>query len=154
MTSTKRFFLYWFPVVAAMAFIYWMSTDAFSAKNTYHFIDPIIRFFAPDLSRKDIYLVHSVIRKAAHVTEYFFLGVLLFRAFRAGSNERQWGKWGGASLAVVLVYAAGDEIHQSFILSRTSSPIDVGFDVLGGVLAQVVSILWHGRQRDETSERH
>jgi VanZ family protein len=146
MTFMQRF-RYWVPVVVAMAFIYWMSTDAFSAKNTYRFIDPLIRFFAPSLSRKEIYLVHALIRKLAHVTEYFILGLLLFRAFRAGSGERQWWKWAAASLAVLALYAAGDEIHQSFVSTRTPSLFDVGIDAVGGLLAQCVSVVWYRRRR-------
>jgi VanZ family protein len=145
MTFNQRFARYWLPVIAVMTFIYWMSTDAFSARNTYRFIDPVIRFFAPLLSRKEIYFVHSVIRKAAHVIEYFILGVMLFRAFRAGSKERLWMKWSATSLLVVAFYAAADEIHQAFVSTRTSSALDIGIDAMGGLLAQFFSILWYRR---------
>lgn len=140
---------YWIPVIISMAYIYWMSTDAFAFPRTSRFIEPIIRFFAPHLSRKDMLMVHGVIRKLAHVTEYLVLGILLFRAFRAGSQERRWWKWALSSLAVVAVYAGGDELHQYFVSTRTASLADVGYDMLGGVLAQCISIAWYGRCREE-----
>ena len=140
-------FKYWIPVIVVMGFIYWMSTDAFSAKNTSRIIEPLIRFFAPHISRKQMLMVHTVIRKCAHVAEYFILGVLLFRAFRAGSQERQWLKWALSALAIVIFYAVADELHQYFVSTRSASLADVGIDTLGGILAQCVSIAWYGRQR-------
>jgi VanZ family protein len=142
-----RSFRYWLPVILGMVFIYWMSTGGFYSANTLRFIEPIIRFFAPSLSRKQIIMIHGVIRKLAHVTEYLILGILLFRAFRAGSQERRWWTWGLSSVAVVALYAAGDEMHQYFVSTRTASLADVGFDTLGGILAQFVSIVWYRQQR-------
>jgi VanZ family protein len=142
-------FRYWLPVILAMVFIYWMSTDAFAAARTSRIIDPILRFLAPSLSRKEILMIHAVIRKLTHVAEYFVLGILLFRAFRAGSQERRWRTWGLSSLAFVVLYAAGDEMHQYYVSTRTASLVDVGLDTLGGLLAQCVSILWYRQRRED-----
>ncbi len=141
-----RKFTYWLPVVVAMAFIYWMSTDSYSSGNTWHIIEPIVRFFAPHISRKEMLMIHNLVRKLAHVAEYFLLGTLLFRAFRAGSPEPLWWRWGLSSLAIVLLYAGADELHQLFVSTRTASLVDVGIDTLGGILAQCASIVWfrHG----------
>jgi VanZ family protein len=46
--------------------------------------------------------------------------------------------------------ASLDEYHQSFLASRTSSPIDVGIDVCGAIAFQVVLLLiiqWFARRR-------
>ncbi len=141
---------YWLPVILVMLFIFWMSTDLFSSKHTSLIIEPLIRFFAPHLSRKEMTHIHDILRKLAHVTEYFILGTLLFRAFRAGSGEPQWWRWGLSSLAVVLCYAGADELHQLLVSSRTASFVDVGIDTLGGVLAQGVSII--GCRRRQTRD--
>jgi VanZ family protein len=148
MNFTQKF-RYWLPVILAMVLIYWMSTGGFSSSNTSRIIEPIIRFFAPSISRKQILMIHGVIRKLAHVTEYFIFGMLLFRAFRADSRERRWWTWGLSSLAVVVLYAAGDEMHQYFVSTRTASPADVGFDTLGGILAQYASIVWYRQHRED-----
>ena len=140
-------FRYWLPVILAMVFIYWMSTDAFAVARTSRIIDPILRFLAPSLSRKEILMIHGMIRKAAHVIVYFILGILLFRAFRAGSNERRWWRWASSSLAAVVLYAMTDEFHQLHVSTRTASLVDVGFDTFGGLLAQFVSVIYYDRQQ-------
>jgi VanZ family protein len=126
-----------------MSFIFWMSTGTFSAENTSLIIEPILHFLMPSISPERMAMIHGIIRKLGHVTEYFILGVLLFRAFRGGSEELRNLQWAFSSLLVVVLYAASDEFHQSFVLTRTASLFDVGIDTLGGILAQSVSILWH-----------
>jgi VanZ family protein len=69
-----------------------------------------------------------VLRKLAHLTEYAILGGLLARAT------------GRPPLAIALgvVYAITDEIHQTFVPGRAGRPLDVAIDAVGvclGVLA-------------------
>jgi VanZ family protein len=132
---------YWFPVVVWMCFIFWMSTAMFAAQNTSSIIEPILRFLMPSISHKELEHIHFLIRKLAHVTEYFISGLLLFRAFRSGSEERHAWRWALYSFLVLVLIAATDEYHQSFVSERTSSIVDVGIDSIGGVLALVVSTL-------------
>jgi len=134
---------YWGPVLLWMSFIFWMSTGTFSSENTSLIIEPILRFLLPSISSEKVAMIHAAIRKSGHVTEYFILGILLFRAFRGGSKELRNVRWAFSSLLVVVLYAASDEFHQSFVPTRTASLVDVGIDTLGGIIAQCVSILWH-----------
>ena len=125
-----------------------MSTGTFSAKNTYLITEPILRFLMPSILPEKVDMIHGIIRKLGHVTEYFILGLLLFRAFRSGSGELRILRWACYSFLVVVLYALSDEFHQSFVATRTASLFDVGIDTLGGILAQGVSVLWHfSRQR-------
>ncbi len=123
-----------------------MSTESFSSENTSRIIEPILRFLMPSLLPEKAALVHGVIRKLGHVTEYFILGILLFRAFRSGSMELPGLRWAFYSVLVVMLYAASDEFHQSFVSARTASLFDVGIDIGGGVLAQGVSVLRLGHR--------
>jgi VanZ family protein len=134
---------YWIPVLFWLSIIFWMATESFSAENTYSVAEFILRSFFPAISRHALDLFHAVIRKSAHVVEYFILSLLLFRAFRNGSSVK-W-KWQWALLAVigVSVWALTDELHQSFTATRTASLIDVGIDTAGGVLAQILRAAWH-----------
>jgi len=118
-----------------------MSTAMFAAQNTSSIIEPILRFLMPSISHKELEHIHFLIRKLAHVTEYFISGLLLFRAFRSGSEERHAWRWALYSFLVLVLIAATDEYHQSFVSERTSSIVDVGIDSIGGVLALVVSTL-------------
>ena len=47
----------------------------------------ILPLLFPSISDEAFLLIHMVLRKAAHVTEYFVLSLLLFRAIRAGSFQ-------------------------------------------------------------------
>jgi len=143
----KKIVRYWVPVFIWIGFIYWMSTETFSAQNTYLFFEPLIRFFIPSISKKGIFTFHTLLRKLAHVTEYMISGFLLFRAFRKDSNEKHEWRWAFTSLLILAFIALSDEFHQTAVPSRTPSMADVGIDVLGGFLAQCVSVLKFQRNR-------
>ncbi len=70
----------------------------------------------------------TILRKGAHMTEYAILALLLVRAVGREAP----------ALALGVVYAASDELHQSFVRGRHASPVDVAIDSVGlllGVLA-------------------
>jgi VanZ family protein len=96
-----------------------------------------------------------LIRKCAHLTEYAVLALLLWRAFRKpvrrdprvpAETEPRQGKgswnWSEARLAVLIVmlYAATDEFHQSFVPSRDAAVRDVLIDTVGGLIG--ILLLW------------
>ena len=137
--SFRKKVQFWFPVALWIGFIFWMSTGMFSAQNTYLFFEPLLRFFAPAISHKEIVFFHIILRKLAHVTEYFVSGLLLF-------ERREW-RWALYSLVVVVIIAGSDELHQTFVATRTAALIDVGIDILGGFLAQCVSVLNYQHHR-------
>ena len=63
-----------------------------------------------------------VIKKTAHIGEYAILYFLLWRAIKKG-----WI----TPLVLGLIYALSDEYHQSFVLGRTATLRDAGFDLSG-----------------------
>ena len=81
--------------------------------------------------------MHGVIRKSAHFFVYFVLGFLLFRAFYGESLLRWNLRWAVYSVILVILIAMSDEFHQSFVASRTSSPVDVVIDSAGGIFSQI-----------------
>lgn len=143
MTFNRNFIKYWLPVIFWMFFIFWMSTEAFSFQNTFSWIETVLRSLIPKISYQNMGLIHAFLRKAGHVAEYFILGLLLFRAFRGGSTAAWRWAWCFSAIMIVVLWAAGDEFHQSFVPTRTASAMDVGIDIAGGILAQFVSALWH-----------
>ena len=80
-----------------------------------------------------------VLRKCAHATEYAILALLLLRA--TGSFAWAW------SLAVV--YAASDEIHQTFVPGRHGSPVDVAIDAAGAALGLAAAVYTRARWTTE-----
>lgn len=137
----------WSPVLFSMAFIFWMSSGTFSPFHTSRFIEPLLHFLFPGISPEMVDLIHCLVRKSGHLMEYFILGVLLFRAFRSDSAERLNRKWVYYSVVLIVIYAFGDEFHQSFVSVRTSSLWDVVIDIVGGVLAQAASVAWQLRHQ-------
>ena len=65
----------------------------------------------------------TLVRKAAHMIEFGLLWVLWWRALGFGDPR--------ASIAVTLLYAASDEVHQSFVEDRVGSPVDWCIDAAG-----------------------
>ena len=88
-------------------------------------------------------MIHHLFRKCGHLTEYAILAMLLWRSIRQPekSRPRPW-RWdeAGLALALVLLYAASDEIHQIFVANRTALTTDVAIDTSGGVVG--LMLLW------------
>ena len=131
----------WGPVVLWVSLMFFGSTDALSAEHTSRFLVPLLHWLKPDISPAAVMHIHFLARKAAHVTEYAILTGLLFRALR-GSMV---GFWRRAAIALIpaLIFAPTDEFHQSFVPSRTASPIDVLIDYSGAILGIVICRALH-----------
>lgn len=82
-----------------------------------------------------------LIRKTAHFTLYFILGVLAFLVFNSYSVSRPLLY----SIAFCFLYACSDEIHQMFSDERTAKMLDVMIDTLGASLS--CSILYMIRKK-------
>jgi len=136
---------YWLPAVLWCSLIFFFSTEAFSSQHTASAIGAVVRFFTQGVSPERIGLIDTAVRKCGHVAEYFVLGVFLFRTFHLSSKGGRVLRSALLAAAVLLLYAAGDEIHQSFVPARTASVMDVGIDSAGGLMAQIASALWWRR---------
>ena len=147
MIFKQDFIKYYLPIILWMGFIFWMSTGTFSSENTHSYLEAVLRLFLPKISSREIDFINGLIRKSGHVMEYFILSLLLFRAFR-GNSIRPWNwRWSFLALISVILWAAGDEFHQSFVSTRTASVVDVFIDTMGGVLAQFAILLRHGYRK-------
>jgi len=126
------------PAVIWAAVVLGASNDFFSATHSADWLGEIIlRVVGHPLPPRQFDTIHFLIRKAAHLTEYFVLGALLFRAVRA--DQRGWRtRWAVAAVALAASVAIADEWHQLFVASRTGSGWDVVLDAVGAALAQWV----------------
>jgi VanZ family protein len=111
--------------------MFFFSTDVFSSSQTSRIILPILTFFFPGLSPDQLDLWHGVIRKLAHITEYFILALFTYRSIRYDETDPAQAKL--RTMTFVVLAASLDEIHQRFTAFRTPSPVDVGYDCLGAV---------------------
>ena len=118
-----------------MGLIFVLSNDnaAQSKKKSDTIIDKTIykicQVVSNDCSKKDVRnKYHFLIRKLAHFTEYFILGVLVIFTFREYGIKNVF-----IPLVVCILYACSDEIHQLFIKGRTGSFIDAIIDSCGSL---------------------
>lgn len=78
-----------------------------------------------------------VLRKLAHAGEYAVLGWLSYRACTINGTSRNRALVFGVALGVL--YAISDELHQRFVPGRQGAVIDImldSFGVLLGALAR------------------
>lgn len=114
----QKFFKLWLPVVFWCGVIFTLSS-------------------IPSFPRVGFIWWDFVLKKTAHVSEYAILFFLIYRArsdnFTLNISKRQ------VNLIALLCffYAISDEYHQSFVLGRTSTIRDVGFDSVGIFLSSI-----------------
>lgn len=135
--------IYWLPLLFWMGVIFTASSDVDSVKHSSLYFEPLMHWLFPSMPQARIDAIHHVFRKCCHLTEYAILAVLAWRAVRQPQrrDRRPW-RWdeAGLALAIVLLYAASDELHQVFIPLRTGQISDVLVDVSGGILG--LGMLW------------
>ncbi len=148
------FFKYWLPVVIWLGLIFAGSTDALSAEQTSRILVPFLRWLDPQISFATIAAIHFALRKLGHLTEYAISAALLWRALRRGTNLQ-------AKMSILFllawlaaaIFAVTDEFYQSFVPSRTASPIDVMIDLCGAMIGLIICMMCAaGRSRPLNQE--
>jgi len=83
----------------------------------------------------EFFLWDFAAKKVAHLAEYAVLYALFLRA-----TEKNWV----LSFFLTMIYAATDEIHQSFVPGRNAAVYDLAFDFSGAAISAYV--IWKLRQ--------
>lgn len=152
--------LFWMCVIFAFSAQEQEESSAVSESFSYRMVRSADSFFGLNWNDEKLHQIASEIegyvRKAAHMTEYAILSVLLY----------VWlGKWQFTTkkrmlLAIIAaaLYAASDEIHQLFVAGRSGRLTDVLIDSTGAMLGvflfigaeKCISFLWNRRRSRET----
>ena len=119
---------YWLPPVLWMGLIFIVSAQ-------------------PTLPHHPDDLFDTILKKVAHMMEYGTLAFLLWRALSRGRGALSRSALVTAFVVSVL-YAASDEYHQTFVPGRNGTPVDVGVDALGSLVALLV-VGSLGRKREQ-----
>jgi VanZ family protein len=125
---------HWLPPALWMVLIFALGSDAASAEQTSRLVRPVLNWLLPGVSPFHVDVLHGVLRKLAHFTEYAVLAGLWFRALSSGLRWRAWTV-AAAALAISAGWAVVDEAHQWFTPSRTASLADVALDTAGALAA-------------------
>jgi VanZ family protein len=136
----------WLAVIACITLVLWAGSESFSAASTSRFLRPMLLFFFPDLSPRELWRAQVWIRKAAHAVEYAALALLAFRALRL-SLDTILARLAAGALLLVLVVATVDEFRQGFLSLRTGAPSDVVLDCSGALLAVGIAVAYRRRKQ-------
>ena len=133
----RSFARYWLPPLAWMALIWIVSSDIGSADHSVGPFAWIIGAVVPWATPAQVELAHMAARKIGHMVEYAVLAALWFRTLYA--DRRLAGTQSAlTALAISVAWAIVDEIHQSFVPSRTGSSLDVILDSTGATLILLI----------------
>jgi VanZ family protein len=136
--NVRRELNYWLPPIIWATVILIASTDFFSGSNTAGVLQRIaVTFLGYRLAPANLETLNFFMRKGAHLTEYGILSALTFRALR-GENRSWNARWAIVAIVFATFIASIDEIHQSFVPSRTGTWHDVVLDAAGATIAQIL----------------
>jgi VanZ family protein len=135
--------------IAWAAQIFSFSTATFGASFTAWVLSRVFRLLHLTISPATFALLHHLIRKSAHFTEYAILSMLLYYSL-AKITRLEWrprpALW---SLLIAVAYSLTDELHQMFVPGRGPSIFDSGIDSMGAAAGIVLIYFgsWMARRR-------
>lgn len=141
---------YWLPPLLWMILIVGLSTDAGSSEHTESWLLPLLRTLAPWATPAQLEALHWLTRRLAHLSEYAILAALWLRAFVRGLRLTPRNA-GLLALAMSVAWAILDELHQSFVPSRSASLVDVLVDTAGALIALTVAHVGWRHAADRTT---
>lgn len=142
MDLTYKKIISWTAVVLWMALIFLLSAQVGDDSGSLSggitaFVFKAINGVFPGIDL-DMETMHHIIRKFAHFFAYFMLGMFILNALTCDKNcERRDFL---VALIICVLYAASDEIHQSFVPGRGPAIKDVLIDSSGAFTGLMVLI--------------
>jgi hypothetical protein len=115
--SSETFWIRWGPALALMTIIFLFSSIPSKTMPSFGSFDLILK-------------------KGGHILGYALLAQAYLRGIGRNKPGAAW-----MALGMVILYAASDELHQSFVTGRGAGVIDVGIDGLGGSLSLLLSTI-------------
>lgn len=131
------------------------SSGSLSYKVGYALIDFFNRILSLDLTEPELakraLSGQLIIRKLAHITEYFLLTLGFYLPLRVWLPYKKINLAGKAffyrllfpTFLLSLCSAAADEFHQSFVPGRCGTPLDVLVDSVGILTACIILAFCH-----------
>lgn len=126
--KNKKIIISWLLLILWMAFIFYMSSCNGNVSS--------------DQSGTVAYVLHNIlginysdklifiIRKCAHVSEFFILGILVINLVSKYNVKHIYL----ISFIICVLYSSSDEFHQLFVPGRSGQVTDVLIDLIGVVL--------------------
>ena len=140
----RAFARYWLPPLGWMALIWVTSSDVGSVEHSARLLVPVLTWLLPWATPDQIALLHALVRKLGHLTEYAILAALWFRGL-VGERRLTPATSAWVSFTVCVTWAVLDEIHQETVPSRAASAWDVAIDTAGATLALLTARTYGNR---------
>lgn len=122
-----------------------------SSNTSGGFISNVIGFFFPrileyieHMSVEQLDMLHFFVRKCAHFTEYFILGILSFVSMLEIKDKKGYH----FALVYCVSIACIDEIIQLFVDGRAGKFVDILLDSIGsvtGIFVLYLVLRWYSR---------
>jgi hypothetical protein len=139
-TTALRFL----PPLAWSVLIAWFSGARYHGGATAPLVEPWLRALLPWATLEQIAGAHWLLRKTGHVVEYAVLALLWRRALAGPDAPGPW-RW---PLALAMLTAGLDEIHQALTPTREGRVVDVLLDSGAAAAALLVAALGARRAAD------
>lgn len=153
----------WVPVVLCLLVILRESTDAFSSAHTSAWLRHVFNLFSGPVSDDRWETVHHHIRKTGHFFGYGMVGLSWLRLWLLTwwkplrlRTAQVWRSYAVVmALLCTMLTASCDEVHQSYLPSRTGLVSDIWLDTSGAaVMILLISTTWLiGRRSRQTLPR-
>jgi len=83
---------------------------------------------------KVITKLNYIVRKFAHFSIYFLLGIFIYGIFSCAKINHKLL----LSMIICVIYASLDETHQLFVYGRTGQVLDVLIDSVGSLISMLI----------------
>jgi len=133
-----RVLLIWVVTLAWVGTISFFSTASYGSSVTGWLLAQLLSSLHIHLSHQTFAIVHFLIRKLAHCTEYAMLSLFLYFSLNPRHPECWHARSALASVVIAGLFSLTDEYHQSFVPGRTASLKDCGLDTLGALLGMLL----------------
>ena len=170
----RTFVRNWWPVAIWLVVIRLESSDFASSAHTFGLLHQVLVAIFGRIDPRVVFLLNAILRKSGHFIGYAILSLLVFLALKYTHRDRlrlvlqrRWGiffrdlwqfDWALTAVLFTVITASLDEIHQTFLPSRTGHWQDVALDTAGALLMQ---LLLYARaahamtiQRRKSADRH
>ena len=135
--KNKKLVLAWILLVLWMAFIFYMSScnGNVSSDQSGTIAYVLHNILSINYSDKLIF----IIRKCAHVSEFFILGILVINLVSKYNVKHIYL----ISFIISVLYSSSDEFHQLFVSGRVGSMTDIFIDMIGIITALLIMYLFN-----------
>jgi VanZ family protein len=137
----------WFMVVIWAGLIFYLSTSGFGVGFTEWLLAEILSLLHATVSPHTFDVLHHLMRKLAHMTEYGIFCLLIYASFLDAEDFEWHPRLALRSAIIAGLYSLTDEYHQRFVPGRTASIIDCGIDTAGAALSTLIVLAWDHRHK-------